>query len=234
MRLVAGSPRFAGWSCALFVLAGCGLALEPRYARPLPEAGVASREDGGSQQDAGASDAGLDASREDGGATDEDGGERDAGLLIDAPVEIDALARRDATPTDARRPDVEIEPFDAGLFSDANRVDGSRPDGRPPTDGSPMCPVGFVPCGGGCVNTASDPMHCGGCGSECPSLMGMGAAIRCMSGLCVATCDPGFANCDGRFANGCEVNVGSDPMNCGACGRVCRPGGACRMGVCQP
>ena len=32
---------------------------------------------------------------------------------------------------------------------------------------------------------------------------------------------PGFADCDGDQANGCEVNLFTDAFNCGSCGTSC-------------
>jgi hypothetical protein len=43
-------------------------------------------------------------------------------------------------------------------------------------------------------------------------------------------CPPGFADCDGRAFNGCEVALATDVGNCGACGNVCPI--ACSSGVC--
>jgi hypothetical protein len=34
-------------------------------------------------------------------------------------------------------------------------------------------------------------------------------------------CKPGYADCDGDAANGCETNVHTDTNNCGECGTVC-------------
>src|SRR5204863_432549 len=31
----------------------------------------------------------------------------------------------------------------------------------------------------------------------------------------------GYADCDGTAADGCEVNLGSDPAHCGSCGGAC-------------
>jgi hypothetical protein len=49
------------------------------------------------------------------------------------------------------------------------------------------------------------------------------------------TCNPGFADCDGDAANGCETAL-STVNNCGACGVVCAsaPGAVaqCSSGVC--
>jgi hypothetical protein len=48
-------------------------------------------------------------------------------------------------------------------------------------------------------------------------------------------CFPGFADCDGNYANGCEVNLANNTGNCGACGKVCSPTNgtpACNSGMC--
>jgi len=34
----------------------------------------------------------------------------------------------------------------------------------------------------------------------------------------IASCAPGFKDCDGNIANGCEVQTDFDPLNCGRCG----------------
>jgi hypothetical protein len=49
------------------------------------------------------------------------------------------------------------------------------------------------------------------------------------------TCGFGFADCDGNQANGCEVFLAQNAMNCGACGTVCTEGlRRCRGGICSP
>ena len=47
-----------------------------------------------------------------------------------------------------------------------------------------------------------------------------------------ATCAPGWLDCDGDLANGCEDPL-TDPSHCGSCGHGCL-GGECLDGVCQP
>ncbi len=51
------------------------------------------------------------------------------------------------------------------------------------------------------------------------------------------TCTPGFADCNKDPADGCEVDVASDPDNCGACGSSCDPTGTscfyCMQGFCS-
>jgi hypothetical protein len=72
----------------------------------------------------------------------------------------------------------------------------------------------------GCeVDSLSDPNNCLFCGNKCDlaNAIGTCAAQKCI----VVSCKPGYQNCDGVDANGCETKVDSDPGNCGACGTVC-------------
>ncbi|MEW5741161.1 MAG: hypothetical protein AB1938_19720, partial [Myxococcota bacterium] len=79
----------------------------------------------------------------------------------------------------------------------------------------------------------NDVNNCGGCGVRC-SLPH--ATPTCAMRTCrVASCDPGWDNCDAMDPNGCETDLTS-PMSCGACGNACmRPNAtaACVMGQCQ-
>lgn len=45
-------------------------------------------------------------------------------------------------------------------------------------------------------------------------------------------CDPGWGNCDGDAANGCEADLSASP-NCGACGFDCK-GGLCEVADAGP
>jgi len=98
------------------------------------------------------------------------------------------------------------------------------------------CANGRANCDGVATNgcetaiNAADVNNCGGCGIRCAFA---NASARCDAGSCVmGACAPGFADCDGNPANGCEVNTGSDNANCGACGRACGAGRVCSMGTC--
>jgi len=106
---------------------------------------------------------------------------------------------------------------------------------------SARCPTGRSCCGGACTDTQTSPTHCGACDARCAP---PNATPACAAGACgVLACSASFANCDGMPANGCEVDVRTDPAHCGRCGNpaaapnataVCRDGapavGACNGG----
>lgn len=98
------------------------------------------------------------------------------------------------------------------------------------SEGGCACPDGTTACDGACVDLESDPAHCGGCGQACEVGPNMEAAA-CVEGGCVAECLPGFADCDGEAANGCEVDL-TAPTSCGACDVSCRDDQACVEGSC--
>jgi hypothetical protein len=74
-------------------------------------------------------------------------------------------------------------------------------------------------CNAACMDTSSDPMHCGSCTVACAA--GMNQTATCAMSACQVKCTAGFADCDGDLANGCEVDLGSDKNNCGACNNQC-------------
>ncbi|MBS2031260.1 MAG: hypothetical protein JST54_25400, partial [Deltaproteobacteria bacterium] len=85
----------------------------------------------------------------------------------------------------------------------------------------------------GCeVDDLTDLDNCGACGNSCPTPT---HGVRgCLSGTCgIASCAPGYADCDHSAANGCEVSL-NDPQNCGGCGVVCGTGSHCSAEVCVP
>src|SRR6185436_4950199 len=43
----------------------------------------------------------------------------------------------------------------------------------------------------------------------------------CVNSVCQIACNAGFANCDNNAGNGCEIELTSDPLHCGACPTVC-------------
>jgi hypothetical protein len=72
--------------------------------------------------------------------------------------------------------------------------------------------------------------HCGACGRACAPPNATGA---CPSRACqIASCNAGFANCNGTVGDGCEVTLGTD-ANCARCGDRCPMGQSCRSGSCR-
>lgn len=98
-----------------------------------------------------------------------------------------------------------------------------------------LCASGYGNCDGdaanGCEkNLTSDVNNCGKCGATCSTSH---ASASCVSGSCHLSCSTGWQDCDGAASNGCEVNVYTSSVNCGACGRKCPPGYYCNLGVCD-
>ncbi len=88
---------------------------------------------------------------------------------------------------------------------------------------TPTCNLGFTECNGSCVNTQSDDLNCGGCGSVCP-----GTSV-CSGGQCVVpvVCGAGLTLCGGYC-----VDTLSDPYDCGGCGITCAATDYCSNGTC--
>jgi hypothetical protein len=138
-----------------------------------------------------------------------------------------------------------LAPDDAGT-SDAScttcKDGGTTTDAHPPSpDGS--CNTGETKCaedGGApmCVDTKSDPNHCGSCTNTC-----LPTVQSCDAGACVSTCGaktlcipaPPDAGVDGGDA-GTTIgphcaDLQNDTNDCGQCGTVCGSSG-CAQGKC--
>ncbi len=96
----------------------------------------------------------------------------------------------------------------------------------------------------GCeTNTDESTQYCGGCAavnnctSQAQQIGHHITAALCGAGACyISQCDPGYLDCDGQFATGCEypsAQLQSDVKNCGACNVVCAANQSCVNGVCQ-
>ncbi|XP_024358921.1 uncharacterized protein [Physcomitrium patens] len=87
------------------------------------------------------------------------------------------------------------------------------------------CPKGYKDCdknykSNKCeTNTLSDINNCGDCGAKCPVYPY--ATSTCREGKCVFTCKAGWKNCNNKWSDGCETDVGKDINNCGGCGTKC-------------
>ncbi len=84
-------------------------------------------------------------------------------------------------------------------------------------------------------NLTSDVNNCGACNNVCTAANVL--ASQCTTGNCgVVACTNGFANCDGVYSTGCEININTNVNSCGSCGNVCNlpnAGEACLGGICQ-
>jgi hypothetical protein len=99
------------------------------------------------------------------------------------------------------------------------------------------CNEGFGSCDGdhldGCeADFATDPAHCGGCGTPCTF---PNAAASCVGRTCtLGACATGFADCDLDPANGCERPL-TTVTDCGGCDVPCSVAGGtatCATGTC--
>ncbi len=98
-------------------------------------------------------------------------------------------------------------------------------------------------CSSACVDTSVDPAHCGDCDTACDAAPG--ASAFCMAGGCRLACDALSGDCNADLGasggDGCETPLATDPINCGACGRVCTvtnatagcAAGACTIAMCD-
>jgi hypothetical protein len=59
-----------------------------------------------------------------------------------------------------------------------------------------------------------------------------GAVAQCVAGRCQPVCNPGRGDCDAVANNGCEVDLTSAVLHCGACRRACLAEQRCSAGSC--
>ena len=114
--------------------------------------------------------------------------------------------------------------------------------GTPKCEGSACkvasCDTGRGDCDGradnGCEATLDTTTNCGACGTKCEMPNGIGT---CGTGTCqIAGCFSGFDDCDKVVANGCEIDLTTDPLHCGSCAKACPTSGGtpvCVARVCK-
>jgi hypothetical protein len=84
-----------------------------------------------------------------------------------------------------------------------------------------QCFTGYGDCNtmpvDGCEQMLATNAHCGACSTPCNL---PGSFDDCATGVCLAqSCEPGYDDCDGNRANGCEsLDL---PSHCGACDKTC-------------
>ncbi len=115
--------------------------------------------------------------------------------LLSGLQEKDCIARNDVTIDQALQPGryyvvvdtyvsdaVELEgPYQLHVDFAAQAGTQPCPAGTVCQAGSCVCDGGLVSCGGVCVDTASDPSHCGDCGTVCVS------GQSCHAGVCTSS-----------------------------------------------
>jgi agmatine/peptidylarginine deiminase len=105
------------------------------------------------------------------------------------------------------------------------------------------CTAGYADCDGqaltGCETSLGTLQNCAACGDRCE--FAHASAVCGANGCQMGACEPGFGDCAGGAADGCETPLGS-LENCTACGdrcgfahaaAVCGANG-CQMGACEP
>jgi hypothetical protein len=98
---------------------------------------------------------------------------------------------------------------DAGATSDGGTSDAA------------VCGSGLTACNAACVDTATDPNNCQGCGAKCAT-----GQLCAPTGCSSAGCGK-LTQCGGAC-----VDTSTSALNCGACGVVCGGGKSCVMGSC--
>jgi hypothetical protein len=78
-------------------------------------------------------------------------------------------------------------------------------------------------------------------GTSCSDFGFTGGALACSASCSFDTsactsalvCNPGSADCDGNVANGCEANLATSLLDCGACGNACFDANPCMTAACS-
>lgn len=127
------------------------------------------------------------------------------------------------------------EQCETRLDTDANcgQCGNVCPTGQSCRAGKCGCAPGETLCDGACRNLALDVENCGACNTRCAGARAGGhGKPACNGGTCTYDCDPLFADCNASPIDGCETNIGANPLHCGACGGACAADQRCWSGAC--
>lgn len=102
----------------------------------------------------------------------------------------------------------------------ASLAPGGADGGSGTPDAGLTCLEPLTACGDTCVDTKTDPAHCGDCTTSC--------AVACSGGSCVESCPSPEENCAGAC-----VDTSSNASHCGDCATACDPGKVCVASECS-
>jgi Concanavalin A-like lectin/glucanases superfamily len=96
------------------------------------------------------------------------------------------------------------------------------------------CALGTKACATACASIASPATGCAG--ESCEPCRAAHAAPLCVGGACaLGPCENGWANCNGRAEDGCEVDTRASAQFCGSCLVSCgQSTPRCEQGECVP
>lgn len=90
------------------------------------------------------------------------------------------------------------------------------------------CPIGQINCGNLCIDPLDSVRYCGASvscsqnpGVNCELHVQNANSVSCAGGTCsYQSCKPGYGDCDGNRANGCETALNTNE-HCGSCSNNC-------------
>ena len=114
------------------------------------------------------------------------------------------------------------------LLEDDGGADASKKDGGSDviTFDAFDCNPPLKMCGPICVDTLSDPNHCGSCTTACASADAM--VPTCIKGVCDVVCGAGLSKC----SDGLCYDLSSAHDHCGTCTTACPQTETCMQGKC--
>jgi hypothetical protein len=147
---------------------------------------------------------------------------------------VTGYANANADPADGCEVNLMTDPNNCGSVGNVIPPPGTNHAGYACVNGViaiASCASGYTDVnksvGDGCeVNLMTDPNNCGSVGTAIPQQGSQHAFWACVAGTVTLTsCVSGYANANADPADGCEVNLNTDPLNCGSVGTVIPPPG---------